>query len=1004
MIHYRDLVAPDNSITDLIKQLQEMQGVYNSAISDIKRNAAALADTLKGVSGATDEGRNTTRGAASEADRLAKAYRDMEFAGSEAAKRLQELKQATKEQADIDKLLVKIANSAEGSYNRLSAQYSLNKIYLNNMSAAERSATESGRQLEAETKAIYEEMNRLQKATGKAQLQVGHYELALSSLDDETKGAIKDIANFTGVNNTLTQSLLDSNAAGAQLSGIMKALKTPIGAIIGIVGSLVGVFKLFKASVNSTQTSGDELAHATMEWDSVWQRFSKAVASVDFGFFIKGAADAAKAGRELSLILDETFERTNSVRLLKASLSQENAALEEAARNTALSYEERLAAANKYIENMMPIYEQETETAKRNRDARLNYLFTLTAEGKKMTDEEKKRAEEEFAANIKNYNLNEELFLQAQAYLDAEKARRRYIEESSRQGQAGYYTELIREQEQIIANTSDEAKAFSEFVKQYNLSNDEQIQAYVDAEENYQRALAASYNDQKRFINLRNSIIASQAKEEENRAKAAAKAREDAAKAEAKAVEDAKKEAEDKTKADEQARQAEINNQKQILQAQAQTIALSIATAREGSDEMLQLRIDAINKQREIELFNNRNNAENLRQDERAINAKYDAQILREDADFRIKRANEEFAALQANQQSEFDLVERSEREKAVFRLEQEKARLQKTLELNKVAANKLSDIEIETIRNTIAKIDSELETAKKSKNDIYDIIGLDISEKKKDAMDKAVSETISNIGEIVNAWETAAQKRLEAADKAVDAAQSELESEIEARNNGYANNVETAQKNLDLQKKNYAEAAAEQKRAARVKEALDTASQASSLVTASALIWAQLGFPWAIPALAVMWGSFAVAKVKALQVAGSSKTEEYGDGTVELLDGGSHASGHDIDMGVKKDGTRRRAEGGEFFAVINKRNSRRYRSVIPDVINSFNDGTFADKYMRANDAMNGYVVNVMGGVDVSGIERDVRAIRKRGNESSFVDGRGTVVMKYKNLTRRIKS
>ena len=191
---------------------------------------------------------------------------------------------------------------------------------------------------------------------------------------------------------------------------------------------------------------------------------------------------------------------------------------------------------------------------------------------------------------------------------------------------------------------------------------------------------------------------------------------------------------------------------------------------------------------------------------------------------------------------------------------------------------------------------------------------------------------------------------------------------------------------------------------------AIDSITQASSLVTASANIWSALsgikyiGPALAIAAIATMWGSFAMAKVKAAQVSG--QTEQYGDGTVELLQGGSHASGHDIDLGTKKDGTRRRAEGGEFFAVINKRNSRRFRDIIPDVINSFNDGTFADRYQRANAAMAGYAVQLIDGgkTDVSGLEKDVAAIRQQGDESRYVDGQGNTIIRYKNLTRKIKS
>lgn len=71
---------------------------------------------------------------------------------------------------------------AEGSYNQLSAQYSLMKDQLNAMSLAQRKGTEEGRKLEAEAKAIYEQMNALQQATGKASLNVGNYEEAIRNV------------------------------------------------------------------------------------------------------------------------------------------------------------------------------------------------------------------------------------------------------------------------------------------------------------------------------------------------------------------------------------------------------------------------------------------------------------------------------------------------------------------------------------------------------------------------------------------------------------------------------------------------------------------------------------------------------------------------------------------------------------------------------------------------------------------------------------------------------
>ena len=185
----------------------------------------------------------------------------------------------------------------------------------------------------------------------------------------------------------------------------------------------------------------------------------------------------------------------------------------------------------------------------------------------------------------------------------------------------------------------------------------------------------------------------------------------------------------------------------------------------------------------------------------------------------------------------------------------------------------------------------------------------------------------------------------------------------------------------------------------------MDSIEQSSSLITASANIWksfSSLG-PWGIAAaiagIATMWSSFAFSKVKAIQ----ATKQEYGEGTVELLEGGSHASGNDIDLGYdRKKHKHRRAEGGEYFAVINRRNSRKYRNVIPDVIKSFNDGTFADKYQKASQSMGGIAVNIGSSTDVSALEKNVKAIKEQG-ERQIISSNDRVIVKYKNLTQTIK-
>jgi hypothetical protein len=153
------------------------------------------------------------------------------------------------------------------------------------------------------------------------------------------------------------------------------------------------------------------------------------------------------------------------------------------------------------------------------------------------------------------------------------------------------------------------------------------------------------------------------------------------------------------------------------------------------------------------------------------------------------------------------------------------------------------------------------------------------------------------------------------------------------------------------------------------------------------------------------MWTSFGIAKVKAKQVAAAS--EEYGEGGLEFLEGGSHASGDDIDLGTtNKRGKRMRAEGGEALAIISKKQTRKYRKILPGVIDSFNKGVFEDKYIGAFNNPGGVNIsfNSSNVVDLSRIESDVCSIKKQNEVKYYNMPDGSVVMHKKNVKRIIKN
>lgn len=1157
-IKYSDLVKPDNSITDLINQLDQLSDAYMNTLKNIKSEAISVRAALAGVSGATEDGRKTIKGATTDTGRLTRAARDLAFAESENAKRLAELKQAQKEANEINKLVVKINQSAEGSYNRLSAQYSLNKIFLNNMTVEEREAAEDGRKLVAETKAIYEEMKRLQEATGKTSLNVGNYsdaakglttqienqtkQLALLRLEgkqgtaeyqqlsketailrDAVKDATDEITRMASDTSNLDAVL--SFAAGASggfaaFTGAMElfgseseevqeaqkklqaaiAITTGVQAIQNAVQKqsaiMLGISRLQMAALSKAQVYNRLVTmqgtKATLAATIAQKAFNLIAAANPYvllalalvtvvGALVlfasntdKSAKNQQKLNEAQKVWLDylET-EATEMNRVSNERVAQLNRELNIAkARNASLSEtrkieDEILAERTKAHNKSVGFYGQELDDLEANR-AKLKQLNDMLVQlnNAKARGDKKVYIDVDLDGKIDKVKVDEAIeAVQGQidntgravdiavnlktegADLDAERKIQAAQRQQENRNNAKAETDILRKAEDariaLIKNTFDQQRAQRQAANARAIAD---IQLQLRTETNLTVKARKALNDQ--IVLLREQLavdmvdIANQQRAAELSAQRATQDAQIALMAEGaekqreqlrveyeRQIQDINTRLETERGLTE-TQVAELLNQQLLLQQQyakslgelndqitidqmqaaADRTQLQLDAAREGSQEEINLRIQLLQQQRAIELAQNRQLAEDVRQSEADINAKYDAEVLKQTTELNRQRALMLFDQTQALEASEFDLIRNSEERKTRFRLAQEKARLQKILELNKAAGVKMTDAEVKTIENTIAKIDQEIEKSKGDErgNDIYGLFGLNLDDDQKEAISTSVSFAIEQLNSFLDAKVQAADAAVSAADKEVDASQRRLDAELEARANGYANNVAMAQKELDLAKRNQEKALKEQQKAQKAQQAIQTIQQIGNLVTASALIWSQLGFPFAIPAIAVMWASFAAAKIKAAQLSKSANaegSESYGDGTVELLAGGSHQSGDDVDLGTKPDGTRRRAEGGEFFAVINKRNSRRFRRLIPDVINSLNRGTFPQKYLNAynTDGIN-VAVQQNNAPDLRDLKDDVREIKEQNRRRRYVDGNGNVIEVYKNLTRKIKN
>lgn len=461
----------------------------------------------------------------------------------------------------------------------------------------------------------------------------------------------------------------------------------------------------------------------------------------------------------------------------------------------------------------------------------------------------------------------------------------------------------------------------------------------------------------------------------------------------------------------------------EAINHQHETSQLRLSALREDTAEYIRVQTELIEQERQAALAANRQKPAEQQQSEADINASFDRKKYTAIVDMQMQMSDKQ----QEYERAAYMSTRHTQAEITQFEYEQQMTRLERYKEYLRV--NKLlTDEEATYIDNLIKKIKHDMGSAseqakmdaptglkgwltdlnKKGNENLTDEQAQSRADEQIAATNEAIQTSIGFINDYISAWQELAQAKVDAAKAEVDAAQSAVDAEMTARANGYANNVSLARRELAEKKKIQQEALREQQKAQRAQEALDTAQQVASLITASANIYKALsgipfvGVPLATALIATMFASFAASKIKAAQLA-QTKTESYGEGTVELLRGGSHASGHDIDLGTKPDGTRRRAEGGEYFAVINKRSSRRFRRLIPNVIDSLNRGDFPDRYMGAYD-MSRLVLPAGGAAtDVSRIEDDLRAIKRQGEKRYYIDGNGNTVIIDRNRKRTIR-
>ena len=1043
-VKYSDLIADD-----VVKGLE----VLNQALQDIKTTmagvkseAASLGIAIKSVSTATREQQQATAQNAANVERLSKKMKDL----SEEERKVEEIKRRYKKLTDEQIQAVNAFQQAlrgntasilaavnaidveNKSYNELNAMYNTLKDSLNAMTVAERQNTEAGKAMTAQSAKIYDTMNELQKATGKYTLQVGKYRAAFDGLGYSFQQILREAPSalnlnqfFLAISNNIPMFLDQLKAFKDEQKAIQENLK----------GMTKGTTE-YEEQLSKVESVGQKLGRTLLSWQTGVLALIMIVRKIDWAKLWANIKKVFTGVKEVKNEMSATVAMAKLMAEVTKKVADEATELDLVV--------ERLREVKKGSEEWQAGIKTVNKITKEN-------LGTTTAtlkEVEKITEAYKKQAEQV----AKNQILADMI-----AKSEANKIIRQSAYEANDLGGLSMLLDIKADTKDYknLKELYDEYAKLKEQYQYFSTNPDATLtrtigttstgqvisqtltasEALKSIEQSYTNATTALDN----FINNRLPILSKEAQEKlraqfelinplktgkngrtyslkdvdflesEQLDKDAVIELESSFKQKLAMLEEQRqkellilKEKYDKEKKD-----LEFNKKHNLITEEeynAQLLKLDtnynnlIKTNYEGNfEEMGVIQRKYWNKRNELAA----KEAERQEREEEKKNAA----ALKE-----VKDEEKNFKTFQEIEKRKFELTKHTATEEKKFVMEQQMELLQ--WRIDHAEALGISPELLEVMKAEYEQMKKMYDLGKYSNGkqniqgnytSISQILWPDLDSDQTSALNSVFDQAKEALNGWMQAKVDAANQSKELADDEVAAAENALNREIELRNQGYANDVALRERELADAKKRQQQAAELQQKAKKDQLAVNTAMEASSMAVAVANLFKDFPLYAAIPLTAVLLGAFAAAKVQSFQAINSTK---YREGGVMLLEGGSHQSGHDVNLGIGPDGSNLRAEGGEYFAVINKRNSRRYGSEIPNIVNALNSGMFEDRYIKTSDAM-GMLPRVIKAddgstVDLSAVESGVGALVKQGERTWSTEGEYRV-MRYKNLVRRVR-
>ena len=963
-----DLYVNDGAVAAGIKELELLQTTYLKLIQTTKGQAIQLQTQLKQTTVASSEQRSEIQKGAKQADKLEKELRKYTDSLKDNAVKIEAVRNATKTMNQLNRNAAKEAAAAEGSYNQLSAQYSQLKIRINQLSKEQRENDPVAREMIENSKAIFEEMKRLQAETGKTSLNVGNYSDALRELPAPLSNASRGIE---GMKDSLKAILKNPFVAfvAAMVAGLAALggafLRTERGAKLFDQGMAV-----IDAGLSGLSGVIDNVADSAEKFISEnsegFKRFSDFIVTEFIGR-IEGAVGAVfnlgqslfklakgdlsgfkKEAGEFAESVDQAFRGLDNAdeSVIVNKIKETAKAAKDSAKpfvdlaNARLRVQRANRSLAKSIEELTTIEERNNAIESDSTKSFLEREQATEKAGK--AAEERAKKEAQIAKNNLSL-LNTEIDIRTK---NGERV------EDLLDRQLAAYREVAAAEREILTSRLENEKTASE-LEQDRLERD--LDILIDGFENQKQInLDKIRNDQTTFEEKRKLL-----------------------------------EKTDQLSDDSFAKQIETIQKFTGVQLDANEF-IKESDAVVLNQKIRGLGLSEIIEGRLLEIVRDRKSAI---QDLTSANQDLiDAEVksITEAVKAQKEKADKLFKEEQDFESSKFELTKRTEKEKSKFSLEQEKQRIERLLILNEG----LSDRQIEIYKNQVKRIEREIGEIEGGGNDIFKLLGFNLSDENKKSLSDALNFAKQQVLEFAKFRTDLAKQNLDNQRRETDAANENLNRQLELRAAGLANKADEAAKELQIEEDKEKERLKALEKSQKAERRLQTIQQAGNLVTASAKIFSQLGFPAAIPAIAIMFGAFAAAKIKAAKLA----KKEFGKGGYKILGGGKHGSGNDTDLGFQVEGKQAFAEKGEGVAIFAADKTKKYGSIIPELVKAINSGTLETRFGAIGEASRDYSINIQGGsssADMRETNGHLAAIRKQGEERvEIVNGKKQITTK----------